>query len=328
MKIYSLSFLILVLCSFVAASLPGKPQEQKSVKRAVAKPAATNILFKSTDGGQTWQDISAELPQDSLRDGHFTVTDNGLYVRAGKNRYRINPNSTTTTWEKEIFPHKYSSIAPGKRGIYAYYGRVFQRINGTSEWSPVFTNLPHLAISTIFETAAGTLFIGCYKGLYKSTDKGKNWKQVRAGHWWGNKLVESNGVLMAACLQGIIRSTDDGENWTEVINEGGVGMFIERIDGGFAAITYNTQSETRRVRTSYDGGKTWQAIDAGLPASSNIASIIQVGEYLFCGHSRGIMRSSDKGKTWELLLPSIGKKGFNFSVSGGVIYAIPSSGGC
>ena len=142
------------------------------------------------------------------------------------------------------------------------------------------------------------------------------------------KLVESNGVLMATSQGGIIRSTDDGENWNCVLNEGGVGIAVERINGGFAAITYNTESETRRVRTSYDGGKTWQPIDAGLPASLSIASIIQVGEYFFCGHPTGIFRSSDKGKTWKLLLPSIENKVFNLFVSGNVIYAIPRDGGC
>ena len=142
------------------------------------------------------------------------------------------------------------------------------------------------------------------------------------------KLVESNGVLMATSQNGIIRSTDDGENWDCVLNEGGVGIAIESIEGGFAAITYNTQSETRRVRTSYDGGKTWQPIDAGLTAQLSITSIIQVGEYFFCGHPEGIFRSSDKGKTWKLLRPSIENKVFNLFVSGNVIYAIPRSGGC
>ena len=158
-------------------------------------------------------------------------------------------------------------------------------------------------------------------------------------------LAEWNGVLMATSQEGIVRSTDDGENWELVISEGGVGIAIERIDGGFAAITYNTISKTRRVRTSYDGGKTWQPIDDGLsgqmfiasiwqpindaplPAAS-IASIIQVGENFFCGHPDGIFRSSDKGKTWKLLLPSIEGKVFNLFVSGNVIYAIPRDGGC
>jgi photosystem II stability/assembly factor-like uncharacterized protein len=142
------------------------------------------------------------------------------------------------------------------------------------------------------------------------------------------KFVESNGVLLATSQRGIIRSTDGGENWDRVISEGGVGIAIESIKGGFAAITYNTTSETRRVRTSYDGGKTWQAIDAGIPASLSIASIIQVGKNFFCGHPKGIYRSSNKGKTWKLLLPAIEGKVFNLSVSGNVIYAIPRSGGC
>jgi photosystem II stability/assembly factor-like uncharacterized protein len=82
------------------------------------------------------------------------------------------------------------------------------------------------------------------------------------------------------------------------------------------------------VLKSTDGGKTWQPIDAGLPAQFSVASIIQVGENFFCGHPKGIFKSSDKGKTWKLLLPSIEGKVFNLYVSGNVIYAIPRNGGC
>ena len=57
-------------------------------------------------------------------------------------------------------------------------------------------------------------------------------------------------------------------------------------------------------------------------------SITQVGENFFCTHPDGIFRSSDKGKTWKLLLPSIKGKVFNLFISGNVIYAIPSKGGC
>jgi hypothetical protein len=55
---------------------------------------------------------------------------------------------------------------------------------------------------------------------------------------------------------------------------------------------------------------------------------VQVGENLFCGHPAGIFRSSDKGKTWKLLLPAVENKVFHLSVSGNVIYAIPTNGGC
>jgi hypothetical protein len=58
------------------------------------------------------------------------------------------------------------------------------------------------------------------------------------------------------------------------------------------------------------------------------ANIIQVGDYFFCGHPKGIYRSTDKGKTWGLMLPSIGGKVFNLSGLGSVIYALPRNGGC
>jgi len=276
--IYNLAFLLLFQSPF-ASPLPHS--QQKLNKN---KPGAVNIAFKSTDGGQTWQDISEGLPEN-WKGGNFFANDSGLHVHAGANEiYHSKPNATAPFWEKEITPNKLGSIAPG---------------NTDSQ------------------------YVGPNVGSPKSTDSGKTWKQVPTGG-----RVESNGVLLATSQRGILRSTDGGENWDLVISEGGVGIAVERIKGGFAAITYNTESKTRRVRTSYDGGKTWQPIDAGLPASLSIASIIQVGKDFFCGHPNGISRSSDKGKTWKLLLPSIKGKVFNLFVSGNVIYAIPRDGGC
>ena len=322
MKIYNLAFLLLFQYPFAS---PTTDSQQKLHNN---KPGGVNIILRSADAGQTWQDISEGLPEN-LQPVGFVEKDNAVYVRAGSAIFHSKPKSTAPFWEEEIFPDDYSDIAPGKNGIFAYnYGGQFlQRINRTSVWSLMYTNFQVKEVRTVFETAHGTLFIGCDNGLFKSTNSGKNWRQVYA-EGWVMKLVESDGILVATSQRGIIRSTDGGENWDRVISEGGVGIAVEHIDGGFAAITYNTTSKTRRVRTSYDGGQTWQPIDAGLPASPSIASIIQVGKYFFCGHPAGVLRSPDKGKTWKLLIPSVGNKVYNLFVSGNVIYAIPRDGGC
>ena len=332
MKIHNLAFLLLFqfLCAFDQAfefsqsyTLPGSKQQ---------KAVAANIIFKSADGGQTWQDISEGLPENLPEDGiprdGFLANDNGIFLRAGNGIYQSKPNSTAPFWEKEMFPDAHSSIVPGKTGMlaYNYGGRFLQKANGTDSWLPIYENFPGKSIRTVFETG-DNVFIGCDWGLYKYDDRGKSWERVYDGGWV-MKLVESDGVLLATSQSGIIRSTDNGENWVNVISEGGVGIAIERIKGGFAAITCNTETETRRVRTSYDGGKTWQPIDANLPPSLYIASITEVGEYMFCGHPAGIYKSSDKGKTWQLSLPAIQDKVFNLYVSGNTIYAIPKGGGC
>ena len=342
------------------------PVCEQTAKRE--KVAVFNLAFKSADGGQTWQDISDGLPtpvqddNDVTRDIYFADA-NGLYLTAGNGIYHCKANAKVPVWSKDVFPHKYSSIAPGKAGIFAfnYWGGILQNTNGTDVWSPVFTDLKDERVRSIFETVGGTVFIGSDRGLFKSTNNGKTWKHVYAGGW-AIKMVANDRILLATSMKGIIRSTDDGENWTLVISEGGVGIDVSAINGGFAAITFNTQSNTRRIRTSYDGGKSWQPIDAGLqskyvndsrwqlvtagvpaqsitdsawnpgnnslPVQAFITTIIEVGGNFFCGHPNGIYKSSDKGETWKLVFPSVKGKVFNLCVSGNLIYAIPVNGGC
>jgi len=311
-------------------------------------PVAANIVFQSADGGQNWKDISAGLPI-GLEAQDFFAGDNELYIGAANGIYHSNKAASVPVWEKEraldkrlasffpsqagLFAHNIEerivAVFPSRAGLFARTseGRFFQKINGTGIWSPVYSNFEDKSGETILEAQDGKVFIGTRNGIFRSADQGKTWKQV-VGNGWAMKIVESAGVLLSTYEHGILRSTDGGDHWDVVISEGGVGIDVERIDGGFAAITYNTKSETRRVRISSDGGKTWTPIDAGLPPHDLIASIKQVGDYFYCGHPDGIYRSSDKGKTWKLLFPSIDKKVFNLSVSGKVIYAVPRNGGC
>jgi photosystem II stability/assembly factor-like uncharacterized protein len=326
MNIYILLFLLLFQNPFASPTRDIQPGTPKS------KAATVTIVFKSADGGQTWQDISEGLPEnwqaaDIERDGFF-ANDSGLYVRAGIRIYRSKPAATGPYWQNEIFVYNQGRIAGGKTCLYAYdyEGQFLQKMNGTSAWSPIFLNFQQKRVRAVFQTSGGTVFIASDNGLFRSANDGKTWKHVpTAGGVM--KLVESNGVLLATG-RGIFRSTDDGETWDRVIYEGGVGIDVVNINGGFAAITYSTTTRTRRLRTSYDGGKTWQPIDAGLNGDPRTASIIEVDGSLFCGHPDGIYKSSNKGKTWKLLLPSIRDQVFNLFVSGNVIYAIPMSGGC
>jgi photosystem II stability/assembly factor-like uncharacterized protein len=350
----------LLLNSFVV-----KEKEAGKKTTEGTKSGLLNIVLRSTDGGQTWQDISKGLPENLQREGVSSnglfANDRGLYLRAGNGVYHSEPNSTTTFWTKEIFPGKQRNLAHGKNGILAYdlRGQFLKKVNGTNNWSPMYTNFQEQAVRidstmdwmyknykekevrTVFETAEGTVLIGSSNSLFRSTNSGKTWKQLHVGDG-RMKLVESNGVLLTTSKDGILRSTDDGENWDRVISEGGLGIAVERIDGGFAAIVYNPTTQTNSMHISLDSGKTWSAMGEELQpsqisllmkktgllkSSSDILSIKQVGKYLICGRSDGIFRSSDMGKTWkQLLLPSIENRGFNLSVSGNVIYAIPNKG--
>lgn len=346
MKFYILA-LLLLFSVFSSYLLPYSHPDQNTEKAATAK-----IVFRSTDGGQTWQDIGKGLPEnlreDSIRGNSIFANDKGLFLRVGNGLYHSTPNGKAPFWTKEIFPDEHSSIAPGKPGIFVsnYWAVNVKKTDGTSVWSTIFENFQEARISA-FETAGGAIFIGTGRGLFKTANDGKTWLHVHAGGFVGN-LAESNGVLVAISMGKIIRSADNGENWAVMDSDGGVAFDVKQIRGGFVAITSTSERlspKTSRLRSSFDGGKTWQPIEAGLQDKVVIDSIsrtwndrprvqafmtpiIQVGENFFCAYRDGIFRSSDKGKTWKLSLPSVQNKVFNIVVSGNVIYAIRRKGGC
>ncbi len=310
------------------------------------EPGATNIMYQSIDGGITWQDISQGLPEQT-QPADFFAGASELYLRVHDDLYRSKSNLEKPAWEKENAPNSEStSIAFNRSGVMAfnYEGKFFQKTS-SGKWLRVYTNFKKHLVRTVFEASDGTLFIGSDFGLFKSVDKGQSWKNVH-NEGWVMDLVESKGVLIGTGQKGIMRSTDYGEHWEWVISEGGVGIAIERIDGGFAAITYNSNMQSRRIRLSKDDGKTWTAIDNGLPPSMNISSIKQVGNFLLCGHPDGIFRSSDMGKTWKLVHPGAdsaltlsahtrnlfpiddNRRVYKLFVSNGIAYAVLRNAGC
>lgn len=350
--IYGLILPLVVVSGLVLANRESK-NETSGKPDARAKKAETAIVFKSTDGGQTWQDISKGLPEtlrkDGIRGDSIFANDKGLFLWVGNELYHSTANATAPFWTKETSTDGNSSIAPNNSGIFANknWGVMAQKANGTNVWVPIsiFDKSSDPRIRNVFETAGGTIFIGTDRGLFKTDNSGKTWKHVYAGGWAGH-MAESDGVLVSTSKRSIIRSTDNGENWAPVISEDSVVFDVKQIRGGFAAITSNSEPntpKTSRLSTSYDGGKTWQPIDAGDKVHIDSVgrtwddrpflqafqtSITQIGENFVCIHPHGIFKSADKGKTWKLLLPSVQGKVFNLFGSGNVIYAIPGKGGC
>jgi photosystem II stability/assembly factor-like uncharacterized protein len=336
----------LTLLYFLLAAFSSDTASEYSPSSPDVEPVATNLIFQSKDGGQTWQDISQGLPENE-QPGGFFAGESDVYLHIKNTMYRSSSNLKSPVWEKEngLDPRS-NSIAFNRSGVmaYNYDGQVYQRIPSAGTWVPVYTNFKKHLMRTIFETSDGTVFVGSDHGLYKSGDKGRSWKQVQ-NEGWVMDMVESQGVLIGTGQKGIMRSTDNGEHWEWVINEGGVGIAVEHIDGGFAAIAYNTQTKSRRIQISLDGGKTWQAIDEGLQPSPNISSVKQMGNDFFVGHPDGIFRSSDKGKTWSMVHSSVdntfkifaswntapasdNRKVLKLYVSGNVLYAVARSAGC
>lgn len=340
------SYLVAIFLLFSVSSI--FPGCQPAPKAGTAD--ASRMVFKSDDGGQSWQDISNGLPELSkdsatVRKDIFYANENGLYLTAGNKIYHNIPNATAPFWTSEIVSDSVSQTA-FKSGTshYKYWSINTKKADGTDIWAPLFDNNVEPRIRTAFETASGDVIVGTNEGFYKTTDNGATWKHVYTGALVGN-LAEANGVLLATSMYKIIRSTDGGENWTEVESDT-VAFDVKQINGGFAAITAAAAEKAkRRLMISYDGGKTWQKLETN-PQNKELNDsiwktwndrprlkytnplIVQLGENLYCIHPQGIFKSTDNGKKWKIVLPAIKDKVFNLFVSGNVIYAVAGKPGC
>jgi photosystem II stability/assembly factor-like uncharacterized protein len=295
-----------------------------------SRPVAVNTLFQSTDGGQTWQDISAGLPGD-LEISRIFSTRGEIYWSALSGLYHNPTPPANPEWKEEVFPGRditdmfrgesISDIFPGQCGLYAssYENGLFEKKQGTNTWQPIGNTLKDKTISTLLEAPDGAIFVGCQTGMYKSADNGKTWKRVfKEGFILS--LLTADGALVAGGYRGLFRSTDGGEHWDQVMETEGAAAHTTWIDGKI--VTIIVDGTTNRLYTSADSGKTWQVMDESLSQIWSVYDIRQTGGFLLCNTNAGIFRSSDQGKSWELVLPANEGKSFNMTVSGLVVYAL------
>jgi photosystem II stability/assembly factor-like uncharacterized protein len=303
----------------------------QSVGDSLEKPSASNLLFQSTDDGQTWQDASAGLPVD-MKPGCLFVDGSHIFLGAENGLYQSTNPPAALLWEQQVFPFRdvldisanggITEVYPGRAGLYAssYGNGLYQKQSGADIWTPIGGALKDNTIRTLVETPDGTVFIGCNSGIYKSANGGKAWKQVSTEYQINSLTVAADGSLIAGSSLGLLRSADGGGHWDQVLTKAGLGFSIRPIEGGLVAIM--AEGVSNWLYTSVDNGKTWQRMEEHLSQEWPIYDLKQVGQYLFCNSKAGVFRSSDRGKSWKLVLAAENGKPYNMAVSGKVVYVV------
>lgn len=93
---------------------PGnKSSIDSSAKDSVFRPngnisGLVNSVLKSTDGGQTWQNISKGLPEIEQPVNIFSG-ESDLYLQVKNVMYRLKSNLISPVWEKENVPDPQSA---------------------------------------------------------------------------------------------------------------------------------------------------------------------------------------------------------------------------
>jgi photosystem II stability/assembly factor-like uncharacterized protein len=203
-------------------------------------------LFKSTNGGESWNAINSGL-------GDYDILD-----------LAIDPVTPTTIYAAVAF-HTLAG------------GGVFKSMDGGNSWSAARKGLPNyvskLAIDPLTPT---TLYAVTFsEGVYKSTNGGESWRAANKGLSAENPaLVLAIDPAMPGTLYlgtysgGVFKSTDSGGNWSAVNT--GIDLNTEYENAVDKLVIVPATPSTvfavtryRGVFKSTDGGQDWTAFDIG-----------------------------------------------------------------
>jgi photosystem II stability/assembly factor-like uncharacterized protein len=272
-------------------------------------------VWKTKDGGRTWENISDGFFGGSIGAISVSSSDpNVIYVGGGESTVRGNVSSGYGVWKTENAGKTWSHIGLKKS-----------------------RHIPRLVVhpadhNTIYAAVLGNIYKATSeRGIYKSTDGGKSWQKKlfvneNAG---GVDLImdPTNPRILYASTWNIRRtpyslssggegsalwkSTDEGETWKEISkNEGfaegilgNIGVTVSPVNNDRVwAIVEN--KEKGGVYRSDDGGETWNHINSERklrqrawyytriyadPQDINVIYVLNVNYH----------KSSDGGKTYS-----------------------------
>ena len=182
--------------------------------------SAANVLFKTTNEGQTWEIISPDLTRNDKS-------------KQGASGGPITKDNTSIEYYDTIFTVMESPVQAGTIWVGTDDGLVQVTRDGGKNWSnatPSKEMMPEWIQINSLEASpfdAGSAYIAAtmykyddYKPyLYKTTDYGKTWKKITNGIPDGafTRVIREDpnkrGLLYAGTETGMYISFDDGANW-------------------------------------------------------------------------------------------------------------------
>jgi photosystem II stability/assembly factor-like uncharacterized protein len=275
----------------------------------VGAPNPQTGLFISHDNGVSWnhsgwKNIRAfGIAVDPSRNGDiiYIASGNGvLKTTDGGNSWRL-----MTDWRiTEVM-----DIQVDRENVYiaTAYG-AFVSGDGGWTWTERVEGLTETFLSVILLDTSdpAIVYAGGEGGLFKSTDRGQNWKHVGFEGKPVRTIVQSpldpDILYLGTEDDGIFKSEDRAETWKSVTNGIRHSTFYSlAIDPKDHSIIYASGFETGVYKTA-DGGRTWQRFFRGLDNLNIPALAIHPGRtsVVFAGtNGDGLYRSEDGGRTWR-----------------------------
>jgi len=261
-------------------------------------------IYKSTDAGKTWTHLG-------LRDGQQIA------------QLVVDPKNPDRVFVA-VAGHPYGPDE--ERGVYRSLdgGKTFEKVlyrdqNVGASDVQIDPSNPQVVYAALWESREGPwengVFNGDGGGVFKSTDGGKTWRQLRRG--LPGNIVQANiaiapsapKTLFAAVrtktIAKLYRSDDAGETWRGTTDDprpglgiGGGDLPVVRFDPKNPQIVYSASVVCWK---STDGGKTWDGW-RGAPGGDDYQNVWinpNNSDIILLGSDQGAIVTVNGGKSWS-----------------------------
>ncbi len=253
-------------------------------------------IFKSTDEGQTWE---------NLQNGYWVWKvaiddDDDIYVGTSA-RGIIKSTDDGATWDSlsvGASSMDFRDIVIRDGAIYAssWGGGIVKSTNDGETWESVSATLPSNVIHSITFDSGGNLWAGAYDGLgvYKTSDDGGTWEPVTVpyGYIWSIDISPDDDIYLGTYGGpeddgvGLYVSEDDGHSWTKEDEFDGLNIYgVEFVDEQTFVLTWENGMyiTENSVPGQMDNIEKWMPYNSGLQSGEVTAIITRTDGSLLLG---------------------------------------------
>ncbi|MEO5644701.1 MAG: PKD domain-containing protein [Bacteroidia bacterium] len=239
-------------------------------------------IFKTTNNGTTWVDISANLCiaqiyriGQSASNATLWITghqDNGTNLKNGASYVGTMGGDGMDCF----IDRTNNNVMYGSQ----YSGSLNRSTNGGASWNGITTgltgNAPWVTAWYQDPTTANTIYCG-RTNLFRSTNQGTSWSAVASAVPGTLTIVDfkiapsNNQIIYVAKANALYKTINAGGAWTTVTGTLPVGsatitrVDVKPSDPNTVVVTFSGYSSANKVFKTTNGGTTWTNISTGLP---------------------------------------------------------------
>jgi photosystem II stability/assembly factor-like uncharacterized protein len=248
-------------------------------------------IFKTINGGLTWQPIQAGLGRGRISSITIDPTDSFTVYAGSAPGYMYKSANGGESWENisgDIVGWSFEGTSSiivdpdnNQHVLYLDYDEVYESFSGGHDWTQIKeSNCPKFKFDHVIDPydfqvmyAINGQPLDCAMGIYKSQDGGRNWELVglegyplRDGAFTINEVDQGSNIYVATEGE-LYRSSDGGSTWQKILNEWCRNIAISSTD---SSVVYCNSWEA--VWRSSNNGQSWRE----MPLDPHLRDVIAV----------------------------------------------------